>query len=165
MRSAGKGWSKGCPEVAFDVAEMERVLLKQAGAYRELLELAKDKREVILARQTDRLNDIIRDEHALLSRTAALEELRFEVQQRIARRTGLETEALTAVAIIEMLEPGEVQRWQETIEELKGVLSELKAVNDLNRELLGRFLSYVRFLLQVMRVQTGLQNTLIDRQV
>lgn len=148
-----------------EIAEMEDSLSGQIESYQDLLELSRAKRDAVLRWEVTRLDEIIKREEALLCRVASLEEGRLSLQRRIASHVGICPEDLTIEKVIEGLPCEDSRRWRELAHRLREILNELKTVNDLNRELLQRSLSYIRFFLGMLGLDREEPHILLDRQV
>ena len=113
-------------------------LEKQLALHKSLLGLAHAKKGAIKQNKMDELNRIIRDEQKHVSAVSILE------RQRASRSDG------TVMDQLSHLPEEEQEHAVHLRDELMSVLLELKAVNDLNAELLDQSLQFVHLQLDLL---------------
>lgn len=128
--------------------------------YGQLLQLAREKEPVLQAnKDLEALRGFTEREEALMARAAQAERLRMEAVAKIAEGKGVAPEVLTASALAEHVTPPEREALLAVAGELAEVLRQLRAQNDMNRQLLQMNLSFAAFVLDSTARETSLGDT------
>ncbi len=130
-------------------------LVADLEVYRDLLDLARKKQNLVVKGDLVALEGLVEVEEALVQRAGRLEGERQEITLGLARAWGLPADALTLSDIEKRCrgdsDPATQEagtRLGEIHAELKGLLEELHERNQENMQLLKRAMSVVRFSLQ-----------------
>jgi len=118
------------------LADLCTLLQEQKVVLGNMLELAKQERQIIIAGQSDKLEDVIRLELKELNKLGAIERKRLELQKNIAAELGLPEGEITVTNIAEVSEPDEQDTIRALQKELMPIIEEHAAVNMENRELI-----------------------------
>lgn len=128
--------------------------------YGQLLQLAREKEPVLQANNDlEALRGFTEREEALMAQAAQAEKLRMEVVAKIAEGKGITPEGLTVSALAEQAAQPEREALLAAAGELTEVLRQLRAQNDMNRQLLQMNLSFAAFVLDSTARETSLGDT------
>lgn len=119
---------------------------KVNGILTSLIELGLEKQQLIIFNQINDLDNLIRKEGIIVNNLTRAEQLRYDEQKRLARVLELRPEELTASVLLakvnekySMLHP----ELNKELNDLTHQLSQLKAINTHNNELIGQSLDYI----------------------
>jgi flagellar biosynthesis/type III secretory pathway chaperone len=125
------------------------LLERQSQVQKELLELAHEKRGVIIAGDTGRLSEIGALEMKLVARGASIERERGKLMPNVAALLGIDAGANVS-SIAERAEPDEQSALRRLRRDLTETMSALRDANAANGELLDAQLEYTDIMLGVM---------------
>ncbi|MBO8126915.1 MAG: flagellar protein FlgN [Firmicutes bacterium] len=134
------------------ITDLLAVLDEEISLHRELLKLAEEKKAILTGRlpvYLAKLEQINGKEAQLAQSVAAAERKRIQITDDLASQVGSHL-AATLLELAEAIGPPENEGLLERRHTLGQLLSELKAVNALNRKLLDRELAYVNFCLNLL---------------
>jgi len=138
------------------VGNLIEILKEQTAIYSEMLELSFKKREIIKKNEVDGLKAITTAENGLVGKSQRLEKSRLELIKDIALVLNQKPEKMTLEYIIEAIkERPEAEEIRETARALRQILTKLKDINELNRELIQNSLDYIDFSINVIRSTVG----------
>jgi flagellar biosynthesis/type III secretory pathway chaperone len=132
------------------VDELAKTLDKETGIYRDLLDIAKKKTNIIVEGKVKELESVTRLEQQLIGRTAGIEENREEIVGKISKELGLSSEELTLTMISEHLDAGQAQELEKQRTQITDILNELKKTNQLNARLIKNSLDYIDFSINLL---------------
>jgi flagellar biosynthesis/type III secretory pathway chaperone len=132
------------------VNELTKALKKESGIYRDLLDIAKKKTNIIVEGKVQELETVTRLEQQLVGRTAGIEESREETAGKIAEELGLSSEEITLTMLSEHLEDEQAQELEKQRTQITDILSELKKTNQLNARLIKNSLDYIDFSINLL---------------
>jgi len=115
-----------------------------------MLELSQEERRIIIGGESDKLENIIRQELRELSKLGALEKKRMALNSRTASELGLPVQDLNVSAIAERVADDEREAIQELQRELTDLIARHKALNVENRELINAHLEYSEMMINLM---------------
>lgn len=128
--------------------------------YDQLLQLAREKEPVLQANNDlEALRSFTQREEALMTRAAQAERLRMEAVAKIAEEKGVAPQGLTVSTLAEQAAQPERETLLAAAGELAEVLRQLRAQNDMNRQLLQMNLSFAAFVLDSTARETSLGDT------
>ncbi|HVM33109.1 MAG TPA: flagellar protein FlgN [bacterium] len=128
--------------------ELMKVLSEEAGCYRQLSDLARRQKEILVAAQMEDLPVNLRHEEKQVFLLGPLVAKRNELLGKIAQAAGAKKMDLSQAILAA---PGEVaEAFQETALGLAQAARELEALNQGNEKLLKNALSYVNFTLKAI---------------
>jgi len=116
----------------------------------DLLELAKEEREIIIAGESTKLEDIIRLQIKQINKLGALEKKRTEINKRISIEIGIPETAITITAILESATQNEKVRLAPLQKQLTTMVEQHATINAENRELIKSHLEYSETMLELM---------------
>jgi len=139
------------------IDQLIEILDEQTERYKEILGLANEKRDVIIANDIDELQKITHLENLVISQTQKLERKRMSLVTDMAIALGQKDE-LTLANIIELMDgQGEQQSLKEARDRIKAVLDELSEVNNQNGILIQNALEYIEYTTNLMQSSAGLR--------
>ncbi len=136
-------------------------LNKEESEYVTLLGLSTKKTPVIVAGKVEELQKITDEEQAVVDRLVSLDAKRAEAMKDIAEVMNRDVTTLKLSDLIEMLEkrPEERNILADLHDRLKATVSELRMINDQNRELIRQSLDIVDFNLNLIKSQRSAPET------
>ena len=132
------------------LADLCTLLREQKAALGNMLELAKEERQIIIGGESDKLENVIRLELRELNKLGASEKKRLELHKVIAAELGLPYDELTVSKIAEKAQPDERDEITELQKELMALIEEHSSINMENRELIKAHLEYSETMLELM---------------
>ncbi|MDR2571919.1 MAG: flagellar protein FlgN [Oscillospiraceae bacterium] len=132
------------------LADLCGLLQEQKEALRNMLELAKEERQIIINGESDKLEDVIRLELKELNKLGAVERKRLALHKVIAAELGLQEDELTVSNIAENADAEEQNIIRKLQTEIIPLIEEHAAVNKENRELIKAHLEYSETMLELM---------------
>jgi flagellar biosynthesis/type III secretory pathway chaperone len=141
-------------------------LRTQHDIYKELFELSKSKKDIIVRNDIDALREITAAENGLIGRSQRLERDSDVIIADISDVLGEADKAKVDFAYItELLESQgrpEAQEIKSAASALRFLLEEMREVNDFNRELVQGALDYIDYSMNVIRSSRGEDNVFAD---
>ena len=130
-------------------------------AYNRLLKLSMDKTPVIISANLDELMRITDDEQGIVNQINALDRKRQENMTDIANVINKDVDSLKVVDLIDMLKgrPAEQNRLAEIYDKLRDTLSQMKRVNEQNKQLIESSLEMVQFDITVLQAYKAAPET------
>jgi len=126
------------------------LLREQKDVLGNMLELAKEERQIIVGGESDKLEDVIRLELKELNKLGAIEKKRLRLHKVIATEMGLNEDELTVSNIAEKAKPDERETIRELQKAIMPLIEEHSAINMENRELIKAHLEYSEIMLNLM---------------
>ena len=129
------------------IENLINVLIEQDKEYKELLNLSKEKTEVIIKGDTDKLREMLSEEQHYLDKVANLEKNRIEIVNDIAIVLNKDVEYLTVKEIVRLLEgqKKEQQKLAQARDNLNRTLKDMVKINDMNKRLIEDSLEMIEF--------------------
>lgn len=121
--------------------------------HEQLLELARQKKQVLINDQVDELSKIIAQESKLIKKIEEHELGRISAAQQVidARGFGISATGLSMNDFIKLIPNAEdKQRLQETRNELQAIIVELQSAHALNQELIKNSMSFIHYSLDLL---------------
>lgn len=120
-------------------------LKKEYGCYKDMLELSKSKRKIIIEGKVADLDKIVKLEQNMILNIGQLEKKREEEVAKLCDALGVTGGQITVSELAEALQADQRNELEKVQNELQELLYELKAVNDLNGELLKQSIEYIDY--------------------
>lgn len=135
------------------VYDLVNVLAEQKECYEGLHALAIYKTDAVINKDIELLGQIVQREEDFVGRLGSLDAQRESVLKDIALVTGLRYETLTLTQLVEKMgrELEVSERLVELREELLELVKQVKAQNDLNKELIEQSLEFVQFTVNAIK--------------
>jgi flagellar biosynthesis/type III secretory pathway chaperone len=132
------------------VQNVIKILNSQYNYYKDLLELSKTKKSIIIEGKVKELDKIIKLEQNMVFDIGQLERAREQETAQICKLIGLNIDTASLSEISSKLEP----KYQQEISKLQGLLSDtlknLKAANEINGELIKQSLEYIDYSINII---------------
>ena len=132
------------------LADLCNLLQEQTIVLGSMLELAKEEREIIIAGDSEKLENVIRFELKELNKLGAIEKKRLALHKIIAEEMGLQDDELTVSKIAEKAQPHEREEIKALQIVLVPLIEEHASVNMENRELIKAHIEYSETMLELM---------------
>lgn len=113
--------------------------------YSQSVEISKEKSDVILKGDTDRLQEIISEEKKVTRAIALKENERLKLVDSICTLGNIDKSDVVFSNIISIAEESMQQRLRMILEKLNNILNEQKHLNELNNKLIKNNLDYINF--------------------
>lgn len=126
------------------------ILTEQSGVLKNMLELAKEERDILISAKTEMLEDVIRHEFKELNKLGNIEKRRLALMSNIAGEMNIAAGELTVSKIAELAEPDERAVIRTLQEELTPLINEHAAINKENRLLIETHVEYSQMMLELM---------------
>lgn len=135
------------------IEDLINTLDKEVCEYEKLLELSKTKSAVIVSRDIAALEKITDEEQVVVSKIASLDSKRESVTKDIADVLNKDVESLKLSVLIDLLSktPNEQKKLKEVHDRLKSTVSNVRTLNESNRQLIDQSLEMVEFDINLMR--------------
>lgn len=121
------------------------ILAKEHGYYKDLVELSKSKKKIIIEGKVAELDKIVKLEQNMIFNIGQLERKREEEVSKLCKALNINCDQATISDLAKLLRP-ELKNGLEDIQnKLKETFSELKALNDVNGQLIEQSLEYIDY--------------------
>jgi len=132
------------------LADLCTLLQEQKVVLGNMLELAKEERQIIINGESDKLEDVIRLELKELNKLGAIEKKRLALHKVIAAELELQEDDITVTKIAESAQPDEGDVIRKLQTEIMPIIEEHAAVNMENRGLIESHVEYSQTMLELM---------------
>ena len=122
----------------------------EAAAYKALLKLAKQKKDILVSNKTSALNDIVLQEQEILGSIKQHAQTREDCVAKAAESFGVASETLHFQAIIDLTQGGVRQDFISLRTALADTVAELSEINALNKTLIETHMKYVSFCIEAV---------------
>ena len=137
------------------ISSLIDVLNEQTQYYGELILLSSQKKEAIIKNDINMLQSVNASESEMLGKTQRAEKSRIDLTKDISEVLNVKEEDLTLTKLAELISgQPEQEALLEARDAIRGVVHELKELNDHNKVLLNNSVEYIEFSLNVMRSAT-----------
>jgi hypothetical protein len=126
------------------------LLEKESQSYQELLALAREQREQLLAGRVAALNDIVDRQSEAMGRVAALDRQADSCLERLKVALRLDSDPITLAAIAARAPAPYAARYRELTSRLRELSDEIRRTSLGNLELARNALSYIDFSLRLI---------------
>lgn len=131
------------------------VLTKMLELYRQILEVSKRKREILIKADIKELEKVTRELEILIFQAGKLEALRENAIGELTKQYGLAREEATLSQIKEKADGETAQKITQLEQNFRQLISELMPLNQLNEKLIERALHYVNFNINILTNSTA----------
>lgn len=118
--------------------------------YQAILELSRQKRDVLIAVKPQELEAVTKQEELLILRVGKMEAARGKLMQEIAAASGLAVEGLTLAKMQELAGPSLAPRLDSIAADFDRIMADLAPLNQVNAELIQRALGFINYNLNVL---------------
>lgn len=121
------------------------ILIKEHGYYKDLIELAKSKKKIIVEGKVAELDKIVKLEQNMIFDIGQLERKREEEVSRLCSIMDIKNDQVTISDLAKVIPPELKDSLVDIQDKLKKVFSELKSINDVNGQLIEQSLEYIDY--------------------
>lgn len=126
------------------------VINKEAALYKEILEISKNKKDIIVNGKVAELESITKLEQSMVLKLSRLEDEREELASKLAAELGISDDKITLKALSSKLPKNQASEMENCCKNLSAVLNELKEINSLNSKLIKNSLDYIDFSINIL---------------
>jgi flagellar biosynthesis/type III secretory pathway chaperone len=126
------------------------LLTEMVDLYQAILELSRQKRELLIAVKPQDLEAVTKQEELLILQVGKLESARSRLTKDIAAAAGRPSAALTLAELKELAGPEDAERLEDIAADLDRIMQELAPINQLNTELIQRALGFINYNLNLL---------------
>lgn len=127
------------------IEELISVLEEETGCYQALLDMADNKKDVIINGDVPSLQEITKEEQELAGHILRLEKKREENLNDLCTVINKKAEELTIHKLITSLPGNEKIKLKEVSMQLERILTELRMKNETNKKLIMQSLDFINF--------------------
>ncbi|KNF09659.1 flagella synthesis protein FlgN [Gottschalkia purinilytica] len=124
------------------IEELKVVLTKELEEYKQVLELADKKTDILISGSIDKIENITKEEYEIIYRIEALESDRETIVSDIEKGFNIQ-EQMDLTTLIGYFNEQEQETLNTIKDELTDILAELKDKNELNKTLIDDSLQYI----------------------
>ncbi len=121
------------------------ILDKEYSYYKDMLELSKSKKKIIVDGKVAELDKIVKLEQNMIFNIGQLEKKREEEVAKLSNALNLNSSQITISVLSKVLQPELKKELENMQNKLQDIFSELKAVNDVNGHLIEQSLEYIDY--------------------
>ena len=132
------------------LSELCSLLLQQKNLLEQMLELASEKRRIIINGEADLLEDIVRKELKELTKLNNVEKKRVALHPRLSEEFDVPEEEITITEIAKCADPNERETIIELQTQLTALLSRHRELNNENQELIRSHFEYTETMIDLM---------------
>jgi len=133
--------------VASLIEDLINVLEETTGCYKDLLDVANNKKDVIIKGNVPSLQTLTDQEQGVAGRLLRLEKKRVEIVKDVCLVTNKNPKTMTISILIDLLakQKEEQSRLRDVSERMLEVVNLVKIANDLNRSLLNETIDFINY--------------------
>lgn len=128
-----------------EVNTVIEILGNEYDYYRDMLEMSKSKKKIIVEGKVAELDKIVKLEQNMIFNIGQLERKREEEVAKLCKALGLNSSRINIAELMQVLQPRQKEALEDIQGKLRGILSELKSVNDINGQLIEQSLEYIDY--------------------
>ncbi|HYE83659.1 MAG TPA: flagellar protein FlgN [Clostridia bacterium] len=126
------------------------ILKKEHGYYKDMLELSKSKKRIIVEGKVTELDKIVKLEQNMIFDIGQLERKREEEVTRLRAALNFNSAQVTISQLAKELQPELKKELEDIQDKLQETFSELKEVNDINGQLIEQSLEYIDYSINIV---------------
>jgi FlgN protein. len=130
------------------------LLAEMAAIYRAILELSRQKRDILIAVKPHELEDVTKKEEMLILQVGKMEAVRGKLVRQLAADSGTAVDSLTLTKMKELAGPGVCERLDKVVADFDQIMAELAPVNQLNAELIQTALTFINYNINLLAQNT-----------
>ena len=132
------------------INDLMEILEREIGIYEELLQVSKDKTEIIVKGNVPELDNITKVEQTLVLNMGKLEAFREKIVNDLSLELQTNPWELTISELFRYLDKTQTQRFEEYKTKLLNTINEIKTINELNSKLIQNSIDYINFSVNVI---------------
>lgn len=133
-----------------NISQLIPVMGDQLAAYKELLDIAEKKTDILIKGDVKLLGEITELEQSLILKMGKLEEERFGIVLNLAKEYNKDAEDIKPDLIKGLLPREDSEAFSKIYEELKEVLKQVGERNKTNGKLIQQVLEYINFSIDLL---------------
>lgn len=134
------------------------VLNEEANVYEKILQLSRDKTNIVVEGKVAELEKITKAEQTLVAKMGKLEILRESCVGDLAEQLNIKSSELTISELSKHLNEENAKKLIEYKNRMENILTELKKVNEANSKLIKNSLDYIDFSLNILSAASDTNN-------
>lgn len=131
------------------------LLTEMADIYRAILELSKQKRDILVAVKPKELEVVTKQEELLILQVGKLEAARGKLMKQLVEASGVSAADLTLPDIKKLAGPAVAESLEKIAADFGRIMDELAPVNKLNAELIQRALGFINYNINILTQSTA----------
>lgn len=131
------------------------LLAEMADIYRAILELSRQKRDILIAVKPKELETVTKQEELLILQVGKLEAARSKLMQQLTAASGVSADSLTLTDIRKLAGPAVAESLDKIAADFDRIMAELAPVNQLNAELIQRALGFINYNINLLTQSTA----------
>jgi len=139
-----------------EVSSVIEILGNEYDYYKDMLELSKSKKKIIVEGKVTELDKIVKLEQNMILNIGQLERKREETVVKLCKELELNGGTTNISELLQVLQPEHKKRLEDMQLKLRGILSELKTINDINGHLIEQSLEYIDYSINLL-AGTGME--------
>ncbi|MGQ9631085.1 MAG: flagellar protein FlgN [bacterium] len=128
---------------------LKGILGDELTAYRTLLDLTNRKREALLEKDLDLIDDLTNSEESIIEQVKELERARIDCTKRIADSCNISFAEFNFDSLLKIVDDSERAQYSDLKDALIKTTNELQDANDLNARLIQQSLDYINYSLKL----------------
>lgn len=137
------------------IEELFSILEAETGCYQKLLDMADNKKDVIIKGNVPSLQEITKLEQELAGHLLRLEKKRKQNIEDICLVLNKKTEDMTIHQLIDVLLGDEKEKLRQINDHLIGIIQELQRQNEINKKLIQQSLDFIDFTVNAVQSTTA----------
>jgi flagellar biosynthesis/type III secretory pathway chaperone len=121
------------------------ILTKEYGYYKDMLEMSKSKKNIVIEGKVAELDKIVKLEQNMIFNIGQLEKKREEEVTKLCGILNLNSSQVTVSELSKVLRTEQKKELEDIQGKLQETFSELKTVNDMNGQLIEQSLDYIDY--------------------
>lgn len=143
------------------INELKEVLLQELKIYKHMLEVTKNKTDVITSGKAKELDNITQIEQTLILNIVKLEDLREGIIENIKKQMNIKDD-LNITKLLKKLDKGQREEIEKIRDQLLEILNNIKERNNLNSVLINDSLEYINLNINLL-TNAASENTYSDK--
>ncbi|HWQ61266.1 MAG TPA: flagellar protein FlgN [Negativicutes bacterium] len=130
------------------------LLAEMAALYQAILELSRQKRDILIAVKPQDLEAVTKREELLILQVGKLEAARVKLMQQLVAASGVSADGLTLTDVKRLAGPAIAEELDKVAADFDRIMLELAPVNKLNAELIQRALGFINYNINILTQST-----------
>ncbi|HHV29563.1 flagellar protein FlgN [Acetivibrio mesophilus] len=132
------------------INDLMDVLLQESKIYEDILEISKNKTDVIVKGKVNELENITNLEQSLIFKIGKLEESRESLVAEISDAIGVNPSEMTVSELEKHVDKKQADRLKEHKEYLSSIIGEIKNINEINSKLIKNSIDFIDFSINIL---------------
>ncbi|MDP4094779.1 MAG: flagellar protein FlgN [Bacillota bacterium] len=146
------------------INDLVKVLEQESGLYKEILNISKNKTNIIIEGKIAELESVVKLEQSIVFQMGRLEDTREQLVEKLSKELGMDDPSqVTLSQLIKYVDDNSLKDLRAYQDGMTRTINELKNCNEVNSRLIRNSLDYINFsinlLTEVGSVNNGYGNT------